>query len=275
MGFIAAVYGLFCYVAFLGVFLYAIGFVGDLIVPRTIDSGPGTALPEALAIDLVLLGLFAVQHSVMARPGFKRVWTRVVPTSVERSTYVLFSSALLALLFWYWRPIAGVVWNISSTWFSAAMLALFALGWAIVLFSSFLISHFELFGLRQVYVRMRGKDYIPANFTQKALYKVVRHPLMLGFLIAFWATPFMSVGHLVFAIATSGYIVVGITLEERDLMKFHGADYAAYRARVPARRMAAGQCAGPPALGPFAEGTLAPTGSGAIDSLFWRIKSSG
>jgi methanethiol S-methyltransferase len=233
MGFIVGVYGVFCYVAFLASFLYAIGFVGNLIVPRTIDSGLSAALPEALAIDLMLLGLFAVQHSVMARPGFKRVWTRIVPHSAERSTYVLFSSVLLALLCWYWRPIPGVVWNISSPWLSAAMMALFALGWAIVLFSSFLISHFELFGLRQAYLRMRGLDYAPVSFTQRALYKVVRHPLMLGFVIAFWATPSMSVGHLVFAIGTSGYIAVGILLEERDLMKYHGADYAAYRARVP------------------------------------------
>ena len=233
MGFIVGVYGVFCYVAFLASFLYAIGFVGNLIVPRTIDSGLSAAVPEALAIDLMLLGLFAVQHSVMARPGFKRVWTRIVPHCIERSTYVLFSSALLALICWYWRPIPGVVWVISSPWLSMAMMALFALGWAIVLFSSFLISHFELFGLRQVYLRMRGLDYAPMNFTQRALYKVVRHPLMLGFVIAFWAAPSMSVGHLVFAIATSGYIVVGILLEERDLMKCHGADYAAYRARVP------------------------------------------
>jgi methanethiol S-methyltransferase len=233
VGIIVAVYGAFCYVAFLGSFLYSIGFVGDLLVPRTIDSGLSAPLPEALAIDLMLLGLFAVQHSVMARPGFKRVWTRIVPHSVERSTYVLFSSALLALLCWYWRPIPGVVWDISTPWLSAVTRGLFALGWAIVLFSSFLISHFELFGLRQAYVRMRGLDYTPVSFTQRALYKVVRHPLMLGFVIAFWATPFMSVGHLVFAIATSGYILLGISLEERDLMKCHGADYAAYRARVP------------------------------------------
>ena len=233
MGFIVGMYGVFCYVAFLASFLYAIGFVGNLIVPRTVDSGLSAALPEALAIDLMLLGLFAVQHSVMARPGFKRVWTRIVPHSVERSTYVLFSSVLLALLCWYWRPIPGVVWDVSSPWLSALLRGLFALGWAIVLFSSFLISHFELFGLRQAYHRMRGLDYTPVSFTQRALYKVVRHPLMLGFLIAFWATPFMSVGHLVFAMATSGYIVVGILLEERDLMKHHGADYAAYRARVP------------------------------------------
>jgi methanethiol S-methyltransferase len=233
MGLVVGMYGVFCYVAFLASFLYAIGFVGNLIVPRTVDAGLSSALPEAFAIDLMLLGLFAVQHSVMARPGFKRIWTRVVAHSVERSTYVLFSSALLALLCWCWRPIPGVVWDISSPWLSIAIMAVFALGWAIVLFSSFLISHFELFGLRQAYLRLRGMDYTPLSFTQRALYKVVRHPIMLGFVIAFWATPSMSIGHLVFAIATTGYIVVGILLEERDLMKCHGADYAAYRARVP------------------------------------------
>lgn len=233
MGSVVGMYGVFCYVAFLASFLYAIGFVGNLIVPRTVDAGLSSALPEAFAIDLMLLGLFAVQHSVMARPGFKRIWTRVVAHSVERSTYVLFSSALLALLCWCWRPIPGVVWDISSPWLSIAIMAVFALGWAIVLFSSFLISHFELFGLRQAYLRLRGMDYTPLSFTQRALYKVVRHPIMLGFVIAFWATPSMSIGHLVFAIATTGYIVVGILLEERDLMKCHGADYAAYRARVP------------------------------------------
>jgi methanethiol S-methyltransferase len=233
MGLIVAAYGIICYVAFLGSFLYAIGFVGNLLVPRTIDSGLSAALPNALAIDLLLLGLFAVQHSVMARPGFKRVWTRIVPHPVERSTYVLLSSLLLALLCWYWRPIPGVVWNVSLPWFSALLMGLFAVGWTIVLFSSFLISHFELFGLRQTYLRMRGLDYTPLKFTQRALYKVVRHPLMLGFVIAFWATPHMSVGHLLFAIATSVYILVGIFLEERDLMEHHGSDYAAYRARVP------------------------------------------
>ena len=233
MAFIVAVYGAVCYVAFLGAFLYSIGFTGNLVVPRSIDSGLGAAFPSALAIDLMLLGLFAVQHSVMARPEFKQVWTRIVPHSVERSTYVLISSLLLALLCWYWRPIPSVVWDISSPWLSAILMALFALGWATVLLSSFMISHFELFGLRQTYLRMRSRSYTPLNFTQRALYKFVRHPLMLGFLIAFWATPHMSVGHLIFSIATSGYILIGIMLEERDLMKYHGADYAAYRARVP------------------------------------------
>jgi protein-S-isoprenylcysteine O-methyltransferase Ste14 len=233
MGFIAAVYGFVCYVVFLGSFLYAIGFVGNLIVPKAIDSGPSSALPEALVVNLVLLGLFAVQHSVMARPGFKAVWTRIVPRSVERSTYVLISSLLLALIYWKWQAIPTVVWDVTSPVLNAFLLGLFALGWLILLLSTFMINHFDLFGLRQVYLRARGVEYTPLNFMQNAFYKFVRHPIMLGFVIAFWATPHMSVGHLVFSIATTGYILVGIFLEERDLVKYLGAEYEAYRARVP------------------------------------------
>jgi protein-S-isoprenylcysteine O-methyltransferase Ste14 len=233
MGFVAAVYGLVCYVLFLGSFLYAIGFVGNLVVPKTIDSGPSAALPEALATDLVLLGLFAIQHSVMARSGFKAAWTRIVPRSVERSTYVLISSLLLALICWKWQALPTVVWDVSSPILKEILLALFALGWLIVLLSTFIINHFDLFGLRQVYLRMRGVDYTPVKFVERAFYKYVRHPLYLGFVLAFWATPRMSVGHLVFSIATTGYILVGISLEERDLVRFHGAEYAAYRERVP------------------------------------------
>jgi protein-S-isoprenylcysteine O-methyltransferase Ste14 len=233
MGFIAAVYGLVCYVVFLGSFLYAIGFVGNFVVPKTIDSGPGGAWPQALLIDLVLLGLFAVQHSVMARPGFKAVWTRIVPSTVERSTYVLFSSLLLILILWKWQAMPAVVWDVSAPVPRMLLLALFALGWLILLLSTFMINHFDLFGLRQVYLRMRGLDYQPLNFTQRAFYKFVRHPIMLGFVIAFWAAPHMSLGHLVFSIATTGYILVGIFFEERDLMKYHSVEYGAYRARVP------------------------------------------
>jgi protein-S-isoprenylcysteine O-methyltransferase Ste14 len=233
MGLIAAVYGIVCYVIFLGSFLYAIGFVGDFVVPKTIDSGSGAPFAQALAIDIVLLGIFAVQHSVMARPGFKAVWNHVVPHSVERSTYVLISSLLLALICWKWQAIPTVVWDVSSPAVNELLLALFALGWLIVLLSTFMINHFDLFGLRQVYLRVRGVDYTPLNFKQWGFYKLVRHPLMLGFIIAFWAAPHMSVGHLVFSIATTGYILVGIFLEERDLMKYHGVEYGAYRARVP------------------------------------------
>jgi methanethiol S-methyltransferase len=218
---------------FLASFLYAIGFVGNLLVPKTIDSGPSATLPEAFAIDLVLLGLFAVQHSVMARPGFKTAWTRIIPRPVERSTYVLISSLLLGLIYWKWQAIPFVIWDVSAPVLKSFLLALFALGWLILLLSTFMINHFDLFGLRQVYLRMRGVDYTPPSFTQQWFYKFVRHPIMLGFVIAFWATPRMSVGHLVFSIATTGYILVGILLEERDLVKYLGAEYEAYRARVP------------------------------------------
>jgi methanethiol S-methyltransferase len=233
MGLIAAVYGVICYVIFLGSFLSAIGFVGDFVVPKTIDSGPIAPLPEALAVDIVLLGIFAVQHSVMARPGFKAVWTRIVPRSVERSTYVLFASLLLALIYWKWHPIPTVVWHVSSPAVNVLLLALFALGWLILLLSTFMINHFDLFGLRQVYLRVRGLEYTQLNFKQWGFYRFVRHPIMLGFVIAFWAAPQMSLGHLVFSIATTGYILVGIFFEERDLMKYHSAEYGAYRARVP------------------------------------------
>lgn len=234
MGFIAAVYGIVCYVFFLCTFLYSIGFVGNVIVPKTIDSGQSGAPAEALLIDLLLLGAFAVQHSVMARPGFKAVWTKMVPRSIERSTYVLFSTLLLALICWQWRPLPSTVWDASSSRMLAGLLiALFWLGWLILLLSTFMINHFDLFGLRQVYLRMRGMEYSPPAFTMRALYKIVRHPIMLGFVIAFWATPRMSLGHLVFSIATTGYILVGIALEERDLTAAHGEQYQSYRSRVP------------------------------------------
>ena len=233
MGFVAAVYGLFCYGVFLASFLYAIGFIGDLVVPKTIDSAPSVDMPEALAINLILLGLFAVQHSVMARQGFKAVWTRIVPRVVERSTYVLIASLLLDLICWKWQAIPTVVWDVSSPVFRPLLLAMFALGWVILLLSTFMINHFDLFGLRQVYLRLRGLEYTQLNFTERALYRFVRHPIYLGFVIAFWATPHMSLGHLLFAIATTGYIFVGIFFEERDLMKYHGVQYGPYRARVP------------------------------------------
>ena len=233
MGLLAVVYGLFCYLVFLASFLYAIGFIGNIVVQKTIDSSPSVYMPEALVINLILLGLFAMQHSVMARPGFKAVWTRLVPRVAERSTYVLISSLLLGLICWKWQAIPAVVWDVSSPILKTLLLALFASGWLILLLSTFMINHFDLFGLRQVFLRLRGLDYTPLNFTERALYRFVRHPIYLGFLIAFWATPHMSVGHLLFSIGTTAYILVGIFFEERDLMKSHGTEYGAYRARVP------------------------------------------
>jgi len=234
MGLIAALYGVVCYVVFLGSFLYAICFVGNVVVPKTIDSGLSAAPAEALLIDLLLLGAFAIQHSVMARPAFKAVWTKIVPHSIERSTYVLFSSLLLALICWQCRPIPSTVWDATASPVLADLLiGLFWLGWLILLLATFMINHFDLFGLRQVYLRMRSVEYSPPRFTQRALYRIVRHPIMLGFLIAFWATPRMSLGHLIFAAATTGYILVGIALEERDLAQAHPEQYQAYRSQVP------------------------------------------
>lgn len=226
-------YGFASYLFFLVVFLYAIGFVGNLLVPKSIDSGAPAPLAEALAINALLLGIFAVQHSVMARPGFKRVWTRIVPHSIERSTYVLFASLALALLFWQWRAMPELVWNVESAAGQAALHLLFAAGWAIVLASTFMISHAHLFGLRQVHDHFRGKEPRPMRFETPALYRHLRHPIMLGFLIAFWATPGMSWGHLLFAVATTGYILIGVKLEERDLVAALGDRYRAYRQHVP------------------------------------------
>ncbi len=228
---LAVLYGVIAYVVFLASFLYAICFVGNFLVPKTIDTGPQSDFATALIVDVVLLGLFAVQHSVMARPAFKRWWTRIVPPTVERSTYVLISSLLLFLLYWQWRQMPALVWD-SSGALRAVLLALFWIGWAIVLVSTFMINHFDLFGLRQVFLA-QGAAYQHPPFTTRGFYAFVRHPIMVGFIIAFWAAPTMTVGHLVFTIATTAYILIALQLEERDLLTFLGDAYRDYRKRVP------------------------------------------
>lgn len=235
-GLITVLYGMICYVIFLLTFLYAIAFVGDLLVPKTLDrpmSGPsGAAI--AWIIDIVLLGLFAVQHSGMARRGFKRWLSGWLPTPVERSTFVLVSSLVLILLFWQWRPLPGIVWNVQTPWAWWLLYALFAFGWLVVLTGTFVINHFDLFGLRQVWLRARGREYTQLEFKDSIYYRIVRHPLMLGFIIAFWAIPRMSVGHLLFALATTGYILIAVKfMEERDLVAIHGGAYRDYQRRVP------------------------------------------
>jgi methanethiol S-methyltransferase len=229
---LAFLYGLAAYVFFLGTFLYAIGFITGLPVPKTIDDGPIVPLNEALVVNLLLMSLFAVQHSVMARKGFKRWWTQFVSPAVERSTYVLFSTLALALLLWQWRPIPTVIWQVADPAVAMSLVVLSMFGWVIVLTSTFLINHFELFGLQQVVMNLAGRRGGETHFRTPVLYKLVRHPLYLGFMIAFWATPAMTVGHLLFAAVTTAYIFVGIWLEERDLVAMFGDEYRRYRQRV-------------------------------------------
>lgn len=225
-------YGVVCYLAFLVTFLYAIGFLGNFGVPKSIDSGPLVPFTQALAINFALLGLFALQHSVMARPWFKKAWTRIVPTPVERSTYVLLSSVALLLLFWKWQPMGGVIWNVSSTPGRLALEVLFAFGWLTVLVTTFLINHFDLFGLRQVWLHLLGRPYTEIGFRTPGPYRFVRHPLYVGWLLVFWSAPVMTIAHLVFAIATTAYILIAIQFEERDLAQSFG-EYDEYRHQVP------------------------------------------
>jgi methanethiol S-methyltransferase len=227
------VYGALCYVIFLATFLYAIAFVGGFGVPTTLD-GPATApLAQGIAINAALLAIFAVQHSVMARRWFKERWTRIVSPVIERSTYVLAASLALILLFWQWRPLGGVVWSVEDPAGRAILYALFALGWLLVLSSTFLINHFDLFGLRQVWLHLRGRPYSKLKFGTPVLYRFVRHPLYAGFLLAFWMTPKMTHAHLLFASATTAYILLAIQFEERDLVHEHGEAYKSYRQKVP------------------------------------------
>jgi protein-S-isoprenylcysteine O-methyltransferase Ste14 len=229
---IAFAFGLAAYLVFLGTFCYAIGFVTGVVVPKTIDTGAMGPIGESLAVNILLMSLFAIQHSVMARRRFKQWWTQFVPIAVERSTFVLFASVTLMLLFWQWRSIPMVVWEITNPQIAAAVTGLSFLGWFIVLLSTFLINHFELFGLHQVVINLAGRTMPEPRLKTPVLYRVVRHPIYLGFIIAFWAAPVMTVGHLLFAAVTTAYILVGIHLEERDLMDLFGDEYRRYRQRV-------------------------------------------
>ena len=227
------VYGVFSYVVFLGVFLYAIGFIGNFGVPTTLDGPASGPLGLSIAIDAGLLTLFAVQHSVMARKWFKDWWTRIVPKPVERSTYVLFSSVALILLFMLWRPLGGLIWSVEDPIGRVVLRSLFAFGWALILYSTFLINHFDLFGLRQVWRSLRGQPEEELRFTTPGPYQLVRHPLYVGWLFAFWMTPVMTFAHLLFSVATTAYILLAIQFEERDLMRQFGDRYRDYRRSVP------------------------------------------
>jgi methanethiol S-methyltransferase len=229
---IAFLYGAASYLLFLVTFLYAIGFVSNLVVPKTIDSGAPGPITQAVIVNLALMSLFAIQHSVMARPAFKRWWTQFVPASVERTTYVLAATLALAILLWQWQPIPTIVWQVSDPTLAMAVTALSFVGWFIVLSSTFLINHFELFGLHQVANNLAGRSMPSPRFRTPLYYRFVRHPLYLGFIIAFWAAPTMTVGHLLFAAVTTAYIFVGACLEERDLIAVFGDEYRRYRSRV-------------------------------------------
>jgi|SRR6266576_1649388 methanethiol S-methyltransferase len=230
---IGLIYGVAAYFLFLVVILYAMGFVANWLVPKSIDSGTQGNIIVSMLVNAALLGIFAVQHSVMARPGFKAWWTQIVPQSVERSTYVLLSSSALILLYWKWQPLQGVVWDVEGSEGMNVLWGLCGLGWLMVLASTFAINHFDLFGLRQVYLNLRNEKYSHLKFRILGPYRLVRHPLMLGFVIAFWATPRMTIGHLFFAAATTLYILIALQLEERDLVTHHGEEYKEYKKQVP------------------------------------------
>ncbi|MBT7951158.1 MAG: isoprenylcysteine carboxylmethyltransferase family protein [Gammaproteobacteria bacterium] len=230
---LVSLYGVVSYIVFFLSFLYAIAFVGNIFVPKTIDSGDAGPVVSSVIINMILLGLFAIQHSVMARPAFKHWFTRFIPEVIERSTYVLLSSLLLFLLFWQWQKMPGIIWNIKSPVGSMILTSIFWFGWLFVLLSTFMINHFDLFGLRQVYINFKGQEYSHLDFRIIGLYKLCRHPIMLGFVIAFWATPTMTTGHLLFAAVTTVYIYIALQFEERDLVTFFGDVYKNYQQKVP------------------------------------------
>lgn len=230
---LALLYGVICYAIFFGTFLYLYGFLSNTLVPKGIDTGVATATGTALIINLLLLALFGVQHTVMARPEFKERWTKIVPMAIERSTYVLITSAVLILLYWQWRPMTGVVWEVDAAWGRTLLWAVFLGGLLVVLLSTFIIDHFDLFGLRQVWLNFRQRSYSHPGFKVTFFYKFVRHPLYVGWIMTFWGTPSMTTGHLLFAVGMTAYIFVAIRYEERDLVRFLGDDYARYREKVP------------------------------------------
>jgi protein-S-isoprenylcysteine O-methyltransferase Ste14 len=230
--FLALSYGISCYLLFNGVFLYFIAFTGDFIVPKTVDSGVSVPLVQGLIVNLFLIALFGVQHSLMARPKFKQWWLKIIPISIERSTYVLFSSSALILLCWLWQPLPTIVWQITHPAGYGVLQGLFWFGWLLSLLATFLINHFDLLGIRQVYLYWQGQPYSPVPFREVLIYKQIRHPIMLGTLIGFWATPTMTVGHLLLALGFSGYIFIGIRFEEQDMLNIHGEFYQKYRQKT-------------------------------------------
>ena len=226
------IYGVLAHAGFLVTFAYLVGFLANFAVPKSIDSGEAGPFGLALLVNVLLLAIFGIQHSVMARPGFKQWWTRIVPKHIERSTYVMISNLLVALLVWQWQPMVGVVWNVDHPVGKLILWGLFGLAWVILVLASFMINHFDLFGTRQVYLYLRGRECSQLKFETKGFYKYIRHPLMLGWIVGFWSTPQMTVGHLVFAIGTTLYILIAIQIEERDLLRFHGEAYESYRRQV-------------------------------------------